>query len=172
MDSLSIKHPSYQNVYFTLALGLLLICAFDKLTLLCSEGKLNANISSALFVISFITICSAAFLLKSDYGFTGVILIFLFYIFRNSPYHAVVPGILIMTLLNGAECWLQTIYGYGYIPPLSDITDKALSELTVVISFILITNYNGQRGRCLHKYLYYAFYPAHLLFLWMIRDIL
>jgi hypothetical protein len=38
-------------------------------------------------------------------------------------------------------------------------------EVTAFLALIPISRYNGARGLKL-KYLFYAFYPFHLLFLW------
>ena len=40
-------------------------------------------------------------------------------------------------------------------------------ELPGILAFIPIRLYNGTRGRCGNRYFFYAFYPAHLLALWV-----
>lgn len=41
-------------------------------------------------------------------------------------------------------------------------------ELPGILAFIPIRLYNGTRGRCGNRYFFYAFYPAHLLALWVV----
>jgi hypothetical protein len=43
----------------------------------------------------------------------------------------------------------------------------ALNEITAFFVLIPIALYNGRRGLKM-KYFFYAFYPAHLLILWLI----
>lgn len=40
-------------------------------------------------------------------------------------------------------------------------------ELPGILAFIPIRLYNGTRGRCGNRYFFYAFYPVHLLALWV-----
>ena len=47
-----------------------------------------------------------------------------------------------------------------------------LQSYTAAIAFLLIYFYNGKRGKQFPKYLVYAFYPAHLLFLFLLRTLL
>ena len=77
-------------------------------------------------------------LLGLDYGMYGIISIVALYVFRQNK---------ISQLLAGAIsfCWEQ-------VAPLA---------------FLPIAFYNGKRGRNI-KYLFYAFYPAHLLILYFI----
>lgn len=116
----------YQNVYFTLLLGLLAMVGIQK-------AGTNLWKSAA----SVIVCCGAAFLLKSDYDVFGVFLIVLLYVLRNRPVHRTVFGCI-------AVGW----------------------EITAPLAFIPINMYNGTRGKWNLKYLFYAFYPLHLLLLY------
>ena len=77
-----------------------------------------------------------------DYGMYGIISIVVLYVFRQNK---------LMQLLIGAVsfCW----------------------EPVAPLAFLLIAFYNGKRGRTL-KYIFYAFYPAHLLILYMIARLM
>lgn len=81
--------------------------------------------------------CLGAAALKSDYGAFGVIFVVLLYMTRENPR-------------------IQTISG-----------SLAISwELTAFLAFIPIRLYNGTKGKGSLKYIFYAFYPLHLLFLY------
>ena len=41
-------------------------------------------------------------------------------------------------------------------------------ELFALVSLIPILLHNGQRGAKMNKWVFYAFYPGHLLLLWLI----
>lgn len=117
----------YQNVFFTLFLGLLALAGIRWGTGLWKQA------------LALIMCVGAAQLINCDYGAFGVFFIVLLYMTRY-------------------EKKTQTVLG-------------ALSlvwELPGILAFLPIRLYNGTRGRCGNKYFFYAFYPAHLLILWMI----
>ena len=124
-------YPGKQNVYFTLLLGVLIICAFDGI-----KDELKKFIAMAI-------ILAVSILLRIDYGMYGVLLILLMYIFRNKP---AVQAILSYPLLSGG--------------------------VAAMCSFVPINMYNGNRGfvksRCV-KYLFYVFYPLHILILLAVK---
>ncbi len=95
-----------------------------------------------------LTCCFAAWTLKTDYDAYGVFLIVVLYMIRRLPTGPrTVVGALAMTY----ECTIA----YEY--------------LTEVLAIIPVTMYNGEKSRRWNKYLFYAFYPAHLIVLFLIR---
>ena len=93
---------------------------------------------SALLVIITFGRMGAAYLLHTDYDAKGVLAILVFYMTRQMRGLQIVAGCL-------AFCW----------------------ELPAIVAFIPIAFYNGKRGWNI-KYLFYAFYPVHLLVLYLI----
>jgi len=87
---------------------------------------------------------AVAMLLKTDYDAFGVLLIVLLYEFRYSRKRQCIGGA-ILTFFE------------GIVSPLA---------------FLFVSSYNGERGKQLPKYFFYAFYPAHLLLLYLIRFVL
>lgn len=83
--------------------------------------------------------CFIATWLSLDYDYHAVLVAYIFYIFRQKP-------------IIGA--------GLGYI--------SIIKELWSILGFGLTLTYNGDRGRQ-YKWLNYAFYPAHLLILGILR---
>lgn len=83
--------------------------------------------------------CWIAFVLQTDYDWRGVILIVVLYLFRSNR--------LLMTAA-GCVCLLW--------------------EAPACLAFLPINLYNGRRGFSM-KYFFYLFYPAHLLFLGILR---
>lgn len=75
----------------------------------------------------------------TDYSSYGVLVILALYILREKPVAAGIAGYLILLLMNSLE-------------------------VSAVFGFLLILLYNGKRGGG-NKYLYYLFYPGHLLVL-------
>ena len=121
--------PGYQNVYFTLFLGLL------AMTVLRRFGD-----RSPLGFLLALGCAGVAELARVDYGAFGVVLILIFYLFRERKVARTVVGCV-------ATCW----------------------ELTAPLAFLPIAAYNGQRGRWNGKYFFYLFYPGHILLLYLLR---
>lgn len=95
----------------------------------------------ALQIFCIIGIALIADVLRFDYGAYGILAIFIFYLFRNQRMVA---------------CIINAIYFASW------------DGITAPISMLLIYFYNGKRGISL-KYLFYAFYPVHLLLLYAVR---
>ena len=132
----------YLNIFFTLLLGLACIYIYDK-----SKYKIVGIIVS--FILAFI-----AQYTHCDYGFYGVAIIFLFYLFKSDIIKTSIAFILATTikyLIPVLKYGLYDAYLYSYIGTL--------------ISIIFISLYNGKKGKDT-KYLLYLFYPIHLLLLY------
>lgn len=93
-------------------------------------------------MLTAVLIAFAAEILHLDYGATGIVMILCFYYLRDSFLTKAV-FVAVLNILNG---WMQA---FG------------------AISLVPIYLYNGQRGPSM-KYFFYAFYPLHLLILYII----
>lgn len=125
----------YQNVFFTLFLGLLAL-AGENVVHQSSGMFAGAGLWKQAFVL--ILCVGTAQLINCDYGAFGVFFIILLYMTRYDKK-------------------TQTILG----------AISLIWELPGILAFIPIRLYNGTRGRCGNRYFFYAFYPAHLLALWV-----
>lgn len=143
-----------QNVYITLALGLIAIWAADtiytRLTIRpvfspYQKGFFEATVLSGVVAV---IIGYIAKFLHTDYSYHGIILIVIFMICRDYPIIGCITGYLAM-------CYKE-------------------SEIYCLPAFIFILLYNGKRGSFSkkHKYIFYVFYPLHLILLYLIRSIL
>ena len=128
---------SYQNVFFTLFLGLVAVRLWDLLT--CGDPESCGALRVLAGLLCIVAAAAAAELGETDYGVWGVLVIVSISIFRETEW--------LRDLLSG--CFLLGSY------PL---------EVVGFADFILFHFYNGKRGRQ-RKYLFYIFYPAHLLML-------
>lgn len=132
------------NVMFTLALGVAAKAAFDRL----NEHK-NVSLILVLFTALF------AGLLGMDYGWRGILMIFLFHLFR-SLYNRQRSNSPSVRLLQLAFTFPFTAH-YG-------ITGALLACSVIFL-------YDGTRGFIkgnLAKYGFYAFYPLHLIVIWLL----
>ena len=200
--SAKVLEFGYQNVYFTLFLGMLALCMYGFLSqhrppamaewLLCAAGAVLTGVflketlladiqfeSTQIERLSFAAICLCvmillvfygwragwdkmrsvgtnlavlslfmllAELLRTDYGGMGVFTVTVIYILRSSNILAMAGGCAALTLMS-------------------------LNELPAFFALIPAAKYNGKRGLKL-KYVFYVFYPAHLLVLWFVARFL
>ena len=196
--SAQVLEFGYQNVYFTLFLGLLAMWAYDYLEnhrlpivlqwllfaagiVLCGERLWRfymlrvLPIGDLFFMVGFLAACfflvmlliiygrsmgwdrmrligmdlaalclfmHLANLLRTDYSGMGILTISAIYVFRGSNILPMVAGCVVLTLMSS-------------------------SEVTAFFTLIPVAKYNGKRGLKL-KYFFYAFYPVHLLLLWLV----
>jgi len=131
-------YGKHQNIFFTLFLGLLTIYLINMAENKYKEKMLVVNLVNTAITLAS---CFLAVLLKTDYKFTGILLIVAFYLFRGNKLMSAIT----MVILSGNII-------------------QAFSALSIIpISF-----YNGKKGRNI-KYLFYVFYPAHLIILYLIH---
>lgn len=122
------------NVMFTLALGVVALTLLDR----CCEHK----------VLSFMAVCLVAVLayyMGTDYDWRGILMIAIFYI--TQPQAGNLQDRMIQILFI-----LPLMIHYGTIG--------------AIFASVVILSYNGNRGFITGKawkYVFYAFYPVHLI---------
>lgn len=141
---------SYQNVFFTLFLGLFAIYCISMIEKRFKKEVILSNIFQALVTIGF---CAAAVLLRTDYDMKGILLIVAFYLFRGSKIITTVCLlIIIITFFPSSKGNINI-------------------ETFALLGMIPIAFYKGKKGKNI-KYFFYIFYPAHLLILWFVSAFL
>ena len=135
----------YQNVFFTLFLGLLTLVCLERFS--CKSDLPVDRIKSAVLqVLSVVLFSGIAEGIHCDYGMQGILFISAFYICRN---HRIYQVLLFLLAYMGTT---------GNQPP-----------LCTLLACLLILLYNGKRGKLKLKYFFYVFYPAHILVLYLIQ---
>lgn len=142
------------NIFFTLFLGLLTIYIYKK----CKNFW-------GIFLVILISI--SAQLLNTDYGFYGVLLIFLFYIFKENVWAALFAII----SLNGIYMIYTYVYIYNHYAIIPAPTVRIFNQCFSLLALPIILIYNGKRGRKL-KWAFYIFYPLHLTIIYLISTCL
>lgn len=130
---------TYQNVFFTLFIGL---CTLICIRFIEEKITINKYIKYLLMVPVVILFMMLANLLKTDYSGMGVLTIVVMYLLRKNKVLEMAGGCIVLTVMS-------------------------FSELTAFLTLIPVWKYNGERGLRL-KYVFYAFYPVHLLVLYLI----
>jgi len=135
-----ILNEGYQNVFFTLLLGLLALIFIQM-----AEKKLESKKVLQYLLIIPVTVVfmlAAELLFRCDYGATGVLTIVIMYLLRKNRIWEMVGGCVVLTAMS-------------------------FLEVTSFFTLIPVCKYNGERGLKL-KYVFYAFYPVHLFILYLI----
>ncbi len=137
-----VFESEFQNVFFTLFIGLIMIWSID------SYGKMPQTKRMIYSVLIFFSSIMIVEILKTDYAATGIILILTLYLFNyKRELQCTAACVVFLTQMTQ----LNTYFIVG-----------------ILLSFIAIYFYNGNRGRSINKYVFYAFYPMHLLILYML----
>ncbi|MFP4661521.1 MAG: TraX family protein [Halanaerobiales bacterium] len=136
------------NVLFTFALGLYAIYSYEK----------NNNI-----LIVFI-VAIAAQLFQTDYGAYGVLMIFIFHKYHNN-FKEVVKYFTLLTMAYVAYTVVPI-----YLEVQNFVVFRVYSvQLFAIPTLLFIYFYNGRRGPRA-KYLFYVFYPGHLLLIHYLNE--
>lgn len=133
-----LGYPGHQNVFFTFFIGLCMMAA--------TEGIRRRVFGEFGLVLQLLVVTAAsglAWVLCVDYQFYGIMLIAIFYWFREKPE------------------W-QCLFGFLWQ---MNCDVEWFSRAGLLISFLLLYQYNGERGKRGFGYAFYLFYPAHLLVL-------
>lgn len=132
------------NIFFTLGLGLTSIYLYQSL---CKNNKILG-----IICVTAIAIISEA--LHCDYGWYGIVIIFILYVFHNHKTWLNISFI-ICTLINYLiKLYLHFNIQYIYL------------FVFTCFSLIFINVYNGKKGKNM-KYIFYLFYPIHLILLYI-----
>lgn len=131
------------NIFFTLLLGLIAIIGYEQ----CKNKGVGILLVACLAI--------TADTIKADYGYFGVLMIFIFHVFKDKKW--------LMYLTYIALCSIK------YVPLM--LTTGAYLEygllfLCTLIPLIFIHFYNGKKGPDT-KYMLYGFYPVHLILLYV-----
>lgn len=148
-----------QSVMVTLTCGLIFIYMGDILS-----KKINSPVKYLPIAIIFILICILTELLKTDYGFIGISMIAVFWLFKKN------------IRLTGLGLFVVNCFFYM----ISIHSTKLPVQTLAVLAIIPVYFYNGQKGKLsqsskngtavkIVKYCFYLFYPLHLFILGIIK---
>lgn len=149
----------HQNVMFTLLLGLLAIRGLDR-----ARQERTAK-AAALGLLALLGAWLAGVLGMTDYGGMGVLTVAVFYVFRGFPL-AWLGRLACLFLLN------MVFFRGEYLT--AEIFGRTLELQTqgfALLALVPIGLYGGEKGRGGRALQYgsYAFYPLHMLALYLIK---
>ena len=131
-----VFYPNAQNVFFTLFLSFAAMYSIRKY----GGEKPLAAVATVAFCLA------AAYLIKCDYSYRGVLAGCVIELLREKKTRAYFGGAAVLTA-------------------------SRLCELTTFLALPLVYFYNGKRGMKL-KFLFWIFYPAHLLLLFALKRVI
>ena len=152
-------NPYHQNVLFTLLLGLLAIKVIDGI----KKDRSGKNI--ALSVLYLLLILLASVIGFVDYGYLGMLTVVMFYLMRDFPF-AWLGQLVGMILIN-----ITFFEGLVFPVEILGKTFEIPSQGFAVFALIPIWLYGGRKGKSSKalQYGFYAFYPVHMLVLYIIK---
>lgn len=141
---------THQNIMLTFFLSIAALMLFDRIRGgKDSEAEHIPVGKTVLGVLAVAALAVVSFLLRADYTAFAVIAVFLFYVFRQK--HPLIRS-------GAGVAFLAVTRTMGYY-------------CATGFSFIPLALYNGKKGKGL-KWLFYVFYPGHLLLLAAIKAFL
>ena len=127
----SVLEFSYQNVFFTLFFGVLMLYAMSEM---------KSVFMRYVVVIATVLLCQ---FLNTDYSSVGILIVFIFYVFRQRRIEKLLfVGLIFIGLTGGFQ-------------------------LYALLALPLIALHNGEQGPKM-KAFFYLFYPVHLLILYLV----
>ena len=134
------------NIMFSFALGILSIKSYEFY-----GGRWKG-------ILAVLMIAIIAEISKVDYGVFGILLIFSFYIFRNSKYKMFIASF----------CVVAGKYLYRILVLQIGFKEYPIKNwICTSIPLLIVLLYNGKKGPGL-KWFFYIFYPVHFFILWLI----
>ena len=153
--------PLHQNVLWTFLIGILLIFLNEKAK---KTGKLW--IRGLVLVGTVLLGCLLGIIAFVDYNHGGVLMILVFYVFRERKWWALLGQIVCLYFIS-----VEVISGQFIPIALFGKSFELVVQSFCMLALVPIWLYRGKQGphNKAIRYFFYGFYPAHLLLLWLIR---
>ena len=157
----SIFFP-FNNVLWTFGIALYMLVLLEKI-----KNKDNLPVTVKIFGKIIISILAMFItrLIVSDYLEYGIMMVLVFYFFRNRKWWNFVVQIILLAWIN-----IFLIPRYDFSFNLFGNKIYAPVQSFAIFSLVFIWLYNGKQGihNKITKYMFYSFYPLHLLLIVMI----
>ncbi len=146
------------NILITFLFSLIVLFLIDKIK--ANKSMAFAN-SILIFAVVVLVILLELLNIDVSFGLYGVALPVIFYLCYHSSFKKQILMwcvVAVLIVLN----WL------GNFLLLEDISINSFIELFALLAIPLLCLYNGQKGKFSYKWLFYIFYPAHILLIYLI----
>lgn len=156
--SSNIRYPFSMNVMFTLATALLALI-FADMCIKSSKKEVRF-----LFVLPIISAAYFAEIYGMDYGYAGILLIFMFYLIDSGTPSKKLMILPVLMLFAAREIIESVLLGSYFTP-------WAKTQLFAIFSFLPLILCNGKKGRGsnskIKQYSFYLFYPLHMVVIYL-----
>lgn len=132
------------NIFFTLIIGVIAVASL--------KHKKWIVFAATILIVS---------VFNFDYGINGIMLMLIFYIFRNKPIYSILFG----TALLASPFLYESTEGINIFGRIFDIQGFSVLALIFIYSK---TDFKPK----INKYFFYAYYPLHLFAIYLVRLIL
>ena len=151
-------YPTHQNVLWSFLISLGLIHLNEKAKKLWAKLLVGGATIVLGYILGLVTMV--------DYYHAGILTVMVFYFFRHRKWWCYVGQLLCLWYIN-----TEILGGFGYELQLFGKTVFFQRQALALLALIPIWLYRGKQGYHSKwlQYLYYAFYPAHLLILGILK---
>ena len=157
----SIFFP-YNNVLWTFGIALYMLVLFEKIK---NKDNLPVTVKILGKIIISILAMFITRLIVSDYLEYGIMMVLVFYFFRSKKWWNFIAQVILLAWIN-----IFLIWGYNVTLNCFGNEINVSSQSFAIFSLVFIWLYNGKQGihNKITKYMFYSFYPLHLLLIVMI----
>lgn len=156
-----VFYPVAQNVLWTFLISIGLIWLMEKVKdkNIFFRALMLIVVIFLGFILGLATFC--------DYHHAGIFMVLVFYFFHNKKWYNLILQIICLWYINA-----EILGGFEYVLTLFGQEVHILRQSIAMLFLIPIWLYNGKQGyyNKYIKYLYYSFYPCHILLLWVIAQ--
>ena len=155
----SIFYPFHQNVIWTFLIALLVICLIERAK---QSGKVWIVWPALLAAVAAGYL--AGYLVMADYYGAGVLTVLVFYFFRGRRWWDLLGQFVCLYYINtemlGGLFYPVVLFGHGF---------ELLQQSLAILALVPIWLYRGRQGCHARGFRWscYAFYPAHMLLLYL-----
>ncbi|MGM9619154.1 MAG: TraX family protein [Oscillospiraceae bacterium] len=156
----SVIYPFHQNVLWTFLIALLSIALIEK-TKAAKKRWLTWLVSIVTVLVDFLLGTVA----MVDYFGAGVLTVLVFYFFREKKWWCFLGQLVCLAILN-----IHILGGYYYSVSVAGYEFEIVQQGLALLALLPIWLYDGRQGYHAKPFQYfcYAFYPLHLLLLYLI----
>lgn len=161
----SVFYPFHQNVMWTFLISLIAITLLEKV-----KKRFKKRLIKVLLSIPIVlTAALIGTVTMVDYLGAGVLTVLVFYFFPSGKWWGKIGQLVLMYVIN-----VEVLGGFYYEVSIFGHTFEIVQQGLALFALIPIWLYNGERGNTSKsfKHFCYAFYPAHLICLFVIRTIM
>lgn len=155
-----VFYPFHQNVMFTFLVGLFMMKTMDII-----KDKYDGFVRYILMVLSLALFYVLGIATFADYYGNGILMIFVFYIFKDRSLISMTGQFIFMYYIN-----VVLMGGYYYPVTIGGHYFEIMRQGFGLLAMPFIYLYNGKKGNKTKAFQYfcYAFYPLHMIIIYFV----